>query len=100
MSNDTKKLKEAAMACLGADKPASKLADWINSAFEDVRAYAEEDDLVIRGGDRYLVVKRIGPDRFHVAENVAIPSTNLVDFGDGIERDLDHLLNEIVELPN
>jgi hypothetical protein len=94
------KLKAQALACLGADKPASVLADCINNNFEDIRAYAEEDDLVVRGGERYIVVKRIGPDKFHVAENVTIPSTNLVDHGGGVERNLEHLLHEIAVLAN
>jgi hypothetical protein len=100
MSEDIKKLKAGALACIGQDKPASELADYINNSFEDIRAYAEEDDLVVRGGERYIVVKRIGPDRFHVAENVTIPSTNLVDHGGGVERNLEHLLHEISVLAN
>jgi hypothetical protein len=100
MSEDIKKLKAGALACIGQDKPASELAEYINNSFEDIRAYAEEDDLVVRGGERYIVVKRIGPDRFHVAENVAIPSTSLVDHGGGIERNLEHLLHEISVLAN
>ena len=95
MSLDIKKLKAGALACIGQDKPASELAEYINNSFEDIRAYAEEDDLVVRGGERYIVVKRIGPDKFHVAENVTIPSTNLVDFGGGAERTLDQLIEEI-----
>lgn len=100
MSDDIKKLKAGALACIGQDKPASELAEFINSSFEDIRAYAEEDDLVVRGGERYIVVKRIGPDRFHVAENVQIPSTSLVDHGGGAERNLEHLLHEISVLAN
>jgi hypothetical protein len=100
MSVDGKKLKAEALACLGEDKPASELVDCINNNFEDVKAYSEEDDLVVRGGERYLVIKRIGPDRFHVAENVAIPSTSLVNFGGGVERNLEHLLHEIAALAN
>ena len=100
MSEDIKKLKAGALACIGQDKPASELANYINNSFEDIRAYAEEDDLVVRGGERYIVVKRIGPDRFHVAENVTIPSTSLVDHGGGVERNLEHLLHEISVLAN
>jgi len=55
---------------------------------------------VVRGGERYLVIKRIGPDNFHVAENVTIPSTSLVNFGGGVERNLEHLLHEIAALAN
>jgi hypothetical protein len=100
MSDDIKKLMVGAKACIGEDKPASELAGFINSSFDDIRAYAEADDLVVRGGERYIVVKRIGPDKFHVAENVTIPSTNLVDHGGGAERNLEHLLHEISVLAN
>ena len=100
MSDDIKKLKAGALACIGQDKPASEMAEYINNSFEDIRAYAEEDDLVVRGGERYIVVKRIGPEKFHVAENVQIPSTELVDHGGGVTRDLDHLLHEISVLAN
>jgi hypothetical protein len=100
MSGGNSKFKAEALACLGPDKPASVLAECINKNFEDVRAYAEEDDLVVRGGERYIVVKRVGPDKFHVAENVQIPSTELVDHGGGATRDLDHLLHEISVLAN
>src|ERR1041385_9353098 len=98
MSDDIKKLKVGALAAIGQDKPASELADYINNSFEDIRAYAEEDDLVVRGGERYIVIKRIGPDRFHVAENVTIPSTNLVDHGGGADRHPDPLRPEISAL--
>ena len=90
MSEDIKKLKAGA----------SELAGFINTSFEDIRAYAEEGDLVVRGGERYIVVKRIGPDCLHVAENVTIPSTNLVNHGGGVERNLEHLLHEISVLAN
>ena len=100
MSVDINKLKAGALACIGQDKPASELAEYINNSFEDIRAYAEEDDLVVRGGERYIVVKRIGPDKFHVAENVTLPTTNLVDHGGGAERNLEHLLHEISVLAN
>jgi len=100
MSDDIKKLVAGAKACIGENKPVSELAEFINNSFEDIRAYAEEDDLVVRGGDRYIVIKRVGPDRFHVAENVQIPSTSLVDRGGGAERNLEHLLHEISVLAN
>ena len=100
MSEDIKKLKAGALTCIGQDKPASELVEYINTSFEDIRAHAEEDDLVVRGGERNIVVKRIVPDKFHVAKNVAIPSTNLVDHGGGVERNLEHLLHEIAVLAN
>ena len=98
MSVDMGKLKAGALACFGQDKPASELAAFINKSFEDVRADSEEDDLVVRGGERHLVARRIGQDRFYVAENVTIPPTSLVDFGGGAERNLEPLLHEIAAL--
>jgi hypothetical protein len=57
--------------------------------------YREGDDLIIRGGARFLIVRRAGPNGFHVAENVTVPTTNLVDFGGGAQRTLDQLVDEI-----
>ncbi len=98
MSGDSKKVKDEARACLGKDSPVGELAGCVAKNFPDVEAYREMDDLVIRGGEKFLVVRRIGADRFHVADNVAVPSTNLVDFGGGAERTLDQLIDEIATL--
>ena len=95
MSFDGKKLRDEARACLGKDSPAGELVDCVAKNFPDVEVYREMDDLVIKGGTRFLIVRRIGSDRFHVAENVTVPSTNLVDFGGGAERTLDQLIEEI-----
>jgi hypothetical protein len=95
MSIDGKKLREEARACLGENRPAGELVDCVAMSFPDVEVYREMDDLVIKGGTRFLIVRRIGADRFHVAENVTVPSTNLVDFGGGAERTLDQLIDEI-----
>ncbi len=58
--SDTKNLMASAKTRNGQDKPASELADFINNSFDDIRASTEEDDLAVRGGQRYLVVKRTG----------------------------------------
>jgi hypothetical protein len=76
------------------------MVECLASHFPDIIVNRENEDLVIKGGGRYLVVRRIGPDRFRVAENVAVPSTNLVDFGGGAERSLDQLIDEISGLAN
>jgi hypothetical protein len=99
MSVDRQKLKDDVAVCLGADKTAGELVECISSHFPDVEVYRESDDLVIRGGSRFLVVKRTGPEQFRVSENVAVPSTNLVDFGGGVERNLDELIEDITALP-
>jgi hypothetical protein len=95
MSFDGKKLREEARACLGKNRPAGELVDCVAKSFPDVEVYREMDDLVIKGGSRYLIVRRVGPDRFRVSENAWAPTTNLVDFGGGAERTLDQLIDEI-----
>jgi hypothetical protein len=98
MSMDRQRFASEAGACLAGDKPAGELVDCVAAHFPDVEVYREKDDLVIKGGGRFLIVRRAGPDRFRVSENVAVPSTNLVDFGGGAERSLDELVDEIAAL--
>jgi hypothetical protein len=100
MSADRKKFIAEAGSCLGQNKPAGELVDCVASHFPDVEVYRENDDLIIKGGSRFLVVRRAGADSFRVSENVAVPSTNLVDFGGGAERTLDQLIDEIAGLAN
>jgi hypothetical protein len=94
MSLDRAKLRAEAAECLGQDKSAGELVDCVTAHFPDVEVYREDEDLVIRGAGRFLVVRRAGPDRFRISENVAVPSTNLVEV-DGTEVSLDALINEI-----
>jgi len=98
MSADRQKLKVEATGCLGQNKPAGELVECVARHFPDVDVYRESDDLVIKGGTRFLIVRRAGADRFRVSENVAVPSTNLVDSGGGAERTLDELIDEISTL--
>ena len=81
---------------LQANASAVELEEWIARHFEGLAAYRENDDLVLRNGaGMYTLVRRIGPDRFRVSENIAVPSTNLLDEGGGRERDADALVNEL-----
>jgi hypothetical protein len=95
MSVDGKKLREEARACLGKDRPAGELVDCVARTFPDLEVYREMDDLIIKGGSRFLIVRRMGADRFRASENAWAPTTNLVDFGGGTERTLDQLIDEI-----
>jgi len=95
MSMDRQKFTNDAGACLAGNKPAGELVDCVAAHFPDVEVYRENDDLVIKGGGRFLIVRRNGTDRFRVTENVAVPSTNVVDAGGGAERTLDQLIDEI-----
>jgi hypothetical protein len=98
VSVDRAKFKADAQACLGQNEPAGALVDCVSRHFDDVEVNRENDDLVIRGGTRFLVVKRDGGDRFRVTGNVAVPSTNTVDAGGGRVVMLDQLIDEISAL--
>ena len=95
MSINRQKFASEAGACLAGDKPAGELVDCVAAHFPDVEVYRENDDLIIKGGGRFLIVRRNGASRFRVSENVAAPSTNLVDYGGGADRTLDQLIDEI-----
>ena len=98
MSLDRAKLKAEVSACLGPDKPAGELVDCVARHFPDLEVYRENEDLIVKGGSRFLAVRRAGADRFRVSENVWAPSTNPIDFGGGDERTLDQLIDEISTL--
>ena len=66
--------------------------------FPDVEVFRESDDLIIKGGGRFLVVRRVGPIRSGSRDNVAVPSTNTVDQGGGTKRTLTELIDDIVTL--
>lgn len=87
-----------ATACLAQDKPVGDLVDCVAEHFPDVEVYRENDDLIIKGGGRFLVVRRDGPDAFRMTDNVAVPSTNAVDAGGGMKRTLNELIDAIVTL--
>lgn len=98
MTADRSAIKDEMTACVGQSKPAGELVECVSKHFPDVEAYRENDDLVVRGGGRFLVVRRVDADTFRVSENVAVPSTNLVDQGGGMVRTLDDLVDEIAGL--
>jgi hypothetical protein len=98
MSINRSQLKKEAQACLGRDAPAGELTECVARHFPDVIANRENDDLVVKGAQNFLVVKRTGPDRFRLTKNVAVPSTNQVDAGGGIEMSLDQLIDELANL--
>ena len=97
MSLDRAKFKAEAQACLGQSKPAGELVECVQRHFPDVQVNREKDDLVIKGGTHFLVVRRDGTS-FRVTDNIAVPSTNTVDAGGGREITLDQLIDEIAAL--
>jgi len=87
-----------AARCLDQDKPAGNLVDCVAKHFPDVEVFRQNDDLVIKGGGRFLIVRRDGADSFRVSESVAVPSTNQVDAGGGRQVTLNELIDEIATL--
>jgi hypothetical protein len=73
MSAQREALKHEASACLRQNKPAGELVDCIGKAFPRIDAYREKDDLVLKSGGPFLIVRRSGVDRFRVSENIAVP---------------------------
>jgi hypothetical protein len=100
MSEDRTKFRNDVAACLGQDKPAGELVECVSRHFPGLQINREKDDLVIKGGQRFLVVRRAGVNKFRISENVAVPSTNLLDFDGGADRDIDQLIDEIATLAN
>jgi len=87
-----------AAACLGQDKPAGELVDCVSRYFPDAEVFRENDDLFIKGGGRFLIVRRSAPDLFRMSLSVAAPTTNLVDYGGGRETTLNELIDQIATL--
>jgi hypothetical protein len=98
MSSDRDAFKDEVSACLRKDKGVVALLDCIAGHFPDLEVFRENEDLVIKHGGRFLIVRRVGADRFRTSEYVEAPSTNEVDMGGGVERDVEGLFNEITAL--
>jgi hypothetical protein len=82
---------------LQSNVPAAALDAAVLARFPELSAFREEDDLVlVHGGTRRLLIRRVGGNRFRTSDNVAASgSTNLLDSDDASERDLDALIDEI-----
>jgi hypothetical protein len=98
MSVNRSEVVKEAQACLGRSAPAGELAECVGRHFPDLEANRENDDLIVKGGQNFLVVKRSGPDRFLATKTAAAPSTNTVESGGGVEYSLDQLIDEISTL--
>ena len=96
MSADLNGFKQEVLACLGKDEGVVALETCVANHFPDLRVYRENDDLVIKHGGRFLIVRRTGADQFRTEIFVEAPSTNDVDAGGGTERDVDGMFDEIV----
>lgn len=98
MSVDKQAFKNEVSACLRKEAGVAALEDCVARHFPDLEVYRENDDLVVKRGSQFLIVRRIDADRFLTSRHVAVPSTNEVDFGGGVKRDADDLFSEITAL--
>lgn len=98
MTVDQKTFKDEVSACLRKDVGVVALVDCIAGHFPDLDVYRQNDDLVIKSGARFLIVRRVDADQFLTSQHIAVPSTNEVDFGGGVKRNVDDLFNEIAAL--
>jgi hypothetical protein len=98
MTVDLAVIKREASQALRADKGITALMACIAKHFLHHEVYRENDDLIVKHARRFLIVKRTGPDHFRITENIAVPSTNIVDAGGGADRDIDSLIDELAEL--
>ena len=98
MSTDRKIFKDEVSACLRKNEDVVALMNCVAGHFPDLEVFRENDDLIIKHGGRFLIVRRVGVDRFRTSEYVEAPSTNEVDMGGGVEHDVDGLFDEITAL--
>ena len=97
--DDTQALRNELSVLLAQPVAAADLGEAIARRLPDLSAFRENDDLIlVESGTRRLLVRRVGENRFRVAETAAASgSTNLLDDGGGAEeRDLDGLIDEIM----
>jgi hypothetical protein len=98
MSADRQTFKQEVTACLAKDKGVIALLDCIAGHFPDLEVFRENDDLIVKHGGRFLIVRRAGKDRFRTSDYVEAPTTNEVDMGGGVERNVDELFDHIAGL--
>jgi hypothetical protein len=95
--DDRQAFKNDMTAVLRRDVAAAELEAVVPKHFPTLRAFRENEDLVlIEGETRRLLIRRVGPDRFATSDHAAASgSTNLLDAGGEAECDLDGLTDRI-----
>jgi hypothetical protein len=89
-------LRAELSALLSREATAAHLGEVVPRYWPSLSAFRENDDLILMEGVRRLFVRRVGPDRFRTFDAAAASgSTNLLDGGEGDERDLEGLIDEI-----
>jgi hypothetical protein len=94
--DDRQALRTELSSLLSRPIAAGELGEVLPRYWPTLSAFRENDDLILVEGVRRLFVRRVGPERFRLLEAAAASgSTNLLDAGEGDERDLDGLIDEI-----
>lgn len=97
MSADQQAFKNEVSACL-REAGIGALVDCVAKHFPDLEVYRQNDDLIVKRAQRFLIVRRTGAEQFLTSQHTSAPSTNTVDFGGGTKRSVDDLFNEISAL--
>jgi hypothetical protein len=93
---DRQAIRAELSALLSRRSAAAELDEVVPRHWPSLSAFRENDDLILVEGVRRLMVRRLGTDRFRLLDAAAASgSTNLLDSGEGDERDLDGLIDEI-----
>jgi hypothetical protein len=92
---DRDKFRQEVTACLAQEAGVVALMTCIAAHFPSFEVFRENDDLVIKEGRRFLILRRTGPDQFRTQISVQQPSTNEIDAGGGRPRDVDSLYEEL-----
>lgn len=95
MRVDRQVFKREVAACFAKGDGVVALLDCIAGHFPDLEVFRENDDLVIKHGGRFLIVRRAGKDHFRTSDYVETPTTNKVDMGGGVECNVDELFDRI-----
>ena len=90
------KFHQEVTGCLASDAGTAALMTCIAAHFPDFDVYREEDDIVIRDGNRFLMIRRTGAGSFRTQTYVDSPNTNEIDEGGGHARDTESLYDELV----
>lgn len=98
MSADRNAFNAEVLACLSKEAGVGALRDCIAGHFPNLEVFRENDDLIVKHGGRFVIVRRDGPDRFRTSDYVSAPSTNEVDMGGGVPHDALGLFDKITGL--
>ena len=93
---DRAQFRQEVTDCLAKEQGVVALMTCVSRHFPGFEVFRENDDLIIKDGRRFLLVRRAGADSFRTQTYVNAPSTNEIDEGGGHARDVDSFYDELV----